>query len=69
MALALCHPSFASSSAIARDLETSSEASSTPSESLMLGQSSSEKVDFLSIEVGDVKGLPSPSLAYRSSWG
>lgn len=43
--------------------------SSDPSESPMLGQHSSDEVDSLSIEAGDVEDLPPSSLVYRSSWG
>lgn len=63
--------SWASSASFTRAsiLEAWSVASSTPSERPMLGQSSSEEVDFLSIDAGDVEDSPPPSLDYRRSMG
>lgn len=64
-ASALSRPLLAGSSSPVRDTEASSAASSTPSKSLMLGLSSSEEVDVLSIEVGDFKDSPPFFTAYE----
>lgn len=58
-------PSSASSSAHTRDPETRSEASSAQSERLMLGFSSSEELDVLSIEEGDLGDSPAQSPQYE----
>lgn len=65
MASVLPCPSLAGSSSPIWDMEASSAASSTPSENLMLGLSSSEEVDALSIEAGDFKDLPPFSTMYE----
>lgn len=46
-------------------MEARSVASSTLSESLMLGLSGSEEVDILSIEVDDLEDLPALSPQYE----
>lgn len=61
MAAAPSQPSPAGSFAQARDMEARSVAFSAPSESIMLGLSSSEELDVPSIDAGDIGDLPAIS--------
>lgn len=65
MASAFSQPSLASSSTLAQDTEARSMASSTQSESPMLGLSSSEEIDVLSIEVEGFEDSPPLSPSYE----
>lgn len=65
MALAFSLTSTASSSAQTRDTEARSVASSALSDCLMLGLSSSEELDILSIEASDLGDSPTQSPQYE----